>query len=83
MSLPTLEQTQATLALRQSPLPGLRKLSVEETATAVVLHGTVPSYYQKQLAQETVMPFLAGRKLQNRVLVVPAAQVAEPRVTVS
>jgi hypothetical protein len=83
MSLPTLEQTQAALALRQSPLPGLRKLSVEETTTAVVLYGTVPSYYQKQLAQETVMPFLAGRELQNRVLVVRAAQAAEPRVTVS
>jgi hypothetical protein len=32
--------------------------------------GRVPSYYLKQLAQETVMPALNGRALVNRVTVV-------------
>ena len=44
-----------------------RRLGVEESDTIVVLTGTVSRYYLKQLAQETVMPLLAGRKLLNRV----------------
>jgi hypothetical protein len=56
--------------LRQSPIPALRKLSVEETAAAVVISGSVSSYYLKQLAQETLMPYLNGRALHNDVLVV-------------
>ena len=69
MSTPTLEQSRALLALRHSPLPALRKLSLEETEAVVVIHGQVSSYYLKQLAQETIMPVLGGRKLVNRVLV--------------
>jgi hypothetical protein len=57
-------------ALRQSPIPALRKLTVEETAAAVVITGSVSTYYHKQLAQETLMPHLNGRALQNDVLVV-------------
>jgi hypothetical protein len=64
------EQSRAALALRQSPIPALRHLSVAETDNAVTLDGRVPSYYYKQLAQETVMPVLAGRRLLNRVEVV-------------
>ena len=70
MSTSTLEQSGASLALRQSPFPVLRKLALEETDTTVVIHGQVTSYYLKQLAQETVMPVLGGRKLVNRVQVV-------------
>jgi hypothetical protein len=62
-------QSQAALALRQSPIPALRKLTVEETDTAVVIVGRVSSYYLKQLAQETVMSVLDGRELHNRVAV--------------
>lgn len=62
--------SRALSALRQSPIPALRNLSVEETDHAVVLGGAVPSYYLKQLAQETVMPVLAGRELVNHVAVV-------------
>jgi hypothetical protein len=58
------------LSLQRSAVPPLRRLSVEETDSSVVLTGTVSSYYLKQLAQETVMPLLAGRKLFNRVEVV-------------
>jgi hypothetical protein len=68
---PPLVPSRTAAALRQSPIPALRKLSVEECDGAVVLRGSVSSYYLKQLAQETVMPTLAGRELLNRVTVVP------------
>ena len=70
MSPSTLEQSHLTLALRHSPLPALRKLSLEETETTVVIQGQVSSYYLKQLAQETLLPLLDGRQLLNRVQVV-------------
>ncbi len=70
MSTPTLEQSRIDMALRRSPIPALRKLSVEEGEAAVVIHGKVSSYYLKQLAQETLMPFLGNRELHNRVVVV-------------
>jgi hypothetical protein len=70
MSTPTLKQSGIALALRQSPIPALRKLSVEESEAAVVIDGKVSSYYLKQLAQETLMPLLGNRELRNRVSVV-------------
>jgi hypothetical protein len=60
---------QASAALRQSPFPALRKLSVEETETVVVIRGAVSSYYLKQLAQETIMSVLGSRELSNLVKV--------------
>jgi hypothetical protein len=60
----------ALAALRHSPIPALRKLSVEESDNDIVIFGSVSSYYLKQLAQETIMPVLSGRELQNRVQVV-------------
>lgn len=60
---------QAAQALRQSSIPALRRLSVEETEESLVLSGWVPSYYYKQLAQETVLPLINGRSLVNRVTV--------------
>ena len=71
MSPTTLEVSHASQALRRSPLPALRKLSLEETDCVVVINGRVSSYYLKQLAQEAVMPALGGRELRNRVAVVP------------
>lgn len=62
-------QTPLSNTLRQSPIPALRKLSVEETDQTVVILGCVSSYYHKQLAQETIMPHLGGRELLNRVCV--------------
>jgi osmotically-inducible protein OsmY len=59
----------ATMALRQSPFPALRKLSVEESEGSVILRGSVSSYYLKQLAQETVMSVLGSRELCNQVKV--------------
>jgi hypothetical protein len=62
-------QPRADEVLRQSPIPALRKLSIEESDHEVVLSGCVSSYYLKQLAQETIMPVLGSRELRNRVLV--------------
>ena len=66
----TLEQSKLASALRNSPIPALRKLSVEEGETTVTIQGKVSSYYLKQLAQETILPLVHGRALINRVQVV-------------
>lgn len=41
-------------ALEQSPYLSTRQLRFETNQGTVVLRGVVPSYYQKQMAQETV-----------------------------
>jgi hypothetical protein len=64
-----LSPVQADRMLRQSPIPALRRLKVEETDSVVVLSGAVSSYYLKQLAQETIMPVLGTRRLLNQVTV--------------
>ena len=56
--------------LRQSPLPDLRRLHIEEDEFEVVISGVVPSYYLKQLAQETIRAGIGERQLRNRVAVV-------------
>ena len=56
-------------AIRRNCIPVLRRLSVEETTEVVTLSGHVTSYYHKQLAQETILPYLKGRELVNRVVV--------------
>jgi hypothetical protein len=70
MSPSTLEQSELTLAMRRSPIPALRKLTLEESENGVIIEGQVSSYYLKQLAQETILPLLDGRPLFNRVHVV-------------
>jgi hypothetical protein len=70
MSTATMQTSSAALALRQSPIPALRCLVLEETEEAVAIYGHLSSYYLKQLAQEAVMPALGGRELRNRVVVV-------------
>lgn len=72
MSTPTLEQSRLALALRRSPIPALRKLTLVENESSVIIQGQVSSYYLKQLAQETILPLLEGRLLLNRVHVVTA-----------
>lgn len=59
----------AAQAMRLSPIPALRRLTVQETEIEVVISGSVSSYYLKQLAQETVMPVLEQRQLRNHVTV--------------
>ncbi|HEX3148342.1 MAG TPA: BON domain-containing protein [Gemmataceae bacterium] len=60
---------QAAALLRECPVNDLRRLEVIESEFEVVITGIVTSYYLKQMAQETVRPAAAGRRLRNRVLV--------------
>lgn len=57
--------------LTSSPLGQLRRLSVTENDTEVVLTGQVSSYYLKQMAQETVRKAAGKRTLVNHVEVCP------------
>lgn len=70
MPTAVLAQPRATEILRQSPQPLLRRLKVEESDQEVVLSGTLPTYFLKQLAQESVRPFLGRRRLTNRIVVI-------------
>lgn len=72
MATTTVWTGQAAQALRDNSNPALRRLSVEETADLVTLTGRVSSFYAKQLAQEAILPHLAGRELINRIVVVRA-----------
>src|SRR5260221_153944 len=64
-------------ALKQSPQPLIRTLTVEENEKEVVIKGTVPSYYLKQLALETVHPLLGNRNLISDRLVVGSDSAEE------
>ena len=66
----TLEPSPIIKALTDSRIPALRRVIVEESDASVVLTGTVSSYYEKQLAQETVRGLCGQRRLINRVNVV-------------
>ncbi|HJZ59160.1 MAG TPA: BON domain-containing protein [Gemmataceae bacterium] len=59
----------AAQLLRESPVSDLRQLDVMESDSEIVISGTVASYYLKQMAQETVRPALAGRRLRNTIIV--------------
>jgi osmotically-inducible protein OsmY len=65
----TAQVSAASQLLRQSRIPALRRLDVQETTGEIVLTGSVASYYLKQLAQECVMPVLGVRQLRNHVVV--------------
>ena len=67
MSTASLIRPMAAEVLGQSSQPLLRRLDVEETDNEVIISGTLPSYYLKQLAQETVRPLLGRRRLLNRI----------------
>jgi hypothetical protein len=60
----------AAEALRYCGVPALRTITVVEQDESLLLQGRLPSYYLKQLAQETVLPFLGGRVLENKIVVV-------------
>ena len=53
--------------LTTSPLPQLRRLVVTVSEAEVVITGRVPSFYFKQLAQETLRPSVGHRRILNRV----------------
>lgn len=47
-------QDRVDLAIRHNPQLSGRRLTIEDQHGRIVLQGTVGSYYQKQLVQETV-----------------------------
>ena len=59
----------AATALRDSPIPHLRLLDIDETDHEIVLRGQVSSYYEKQLAQEAIMPHVGKKRLKNLLIV--------------
>ena len=61
----------AASLLKENAVSDLRNLNVTESDDEIVISGIVSSYYLKQMAQEAVRPALAGRRLRNRVIVLP------------
>lgn len=59
----------AQRALESSPVFGLRNLTVEWITDALVISGTVASFYHKQLAQEIVRAIAASTRIVNQVQV--------------
>jgi osmotically-inducible protein OsmY len=55
--------------LQQSPYRRVRHLSCRMTEGALVLHGRVATYYEKQLAQETVRNIRGIRQIVNKISV--------------
>jgi hypothetical protein len=49
-----------------------QRLICEVDQGEIVLRGTVVSYFQKQLAQESVRPLAEGRAIRNEISVVQA-----------
>jgi hypothetical protein len=66
----------STTLLRKSVYPDLRRLEAIENEDEIILTGVVRSYHMKQMAQETVHSAIAGRRLQNKVVVSPATAAA-------
>ena len=62
-----LDRPSPEAALSASPMPELRRLSVQTNDQEVILTGRVSSYYLKQMAQESVRGSVGRRKLLNRV----------------
>ena len=53
--------------LARSPYFSGRNLEIDVHADDVVLRGVVPSYYQKQMAQETIRSIEGGRQIRNEL----------------
>jgi osmotically-inducible protein OsmY len=60
---------QIDAALRSSPYLNGRRISVECHQGEVILRGTVPSYYHKQMAQEAVRSISEVGAIRNRLVV--------------
>ena len=67
--LATGPETKVQAILANSPFPALRRLRVTQIPGALILSGSVNSYYCKQLAQEAVRVAARGRKVVNRIRV--------------
>ena len=67
--LATGSETRAQAILANSPIPALRRVSVTQAPGALILSGSVSSFYCKQLAQEALRAVARGRKVINRIRV--------------
>jgi hypothetical protein len=67
---PSSKDSTAGIALGSCPFSALRDVVLEEIGERVIIHGTVNSYYLKQIAQEAIIPALAGRILENQIQVI-------------
>ena len=68
MQSPRSEVRQAAQAsLAQSPHAAIRKISCEFGDGVLVLRGRVPSYYHKQLAQETIAHVEGVARIINEI----------------
>ena len=47
----------------------MKNVSCDYHDGVLILGGCLPTYYLKQLAQETVMAALEGRELSNQIMV--------------
>lgn len=60
-------QLRAQSALTSSPFYSLRELTVESRDDAILIYGSVTSFYHKQLAQEAVCAVAGKLKVVNSV----------------
>jgi osmotically-inducible protein OsmY len=56
--------------LRSNPYLALKNISCEFDGDVLILRGCVPSYYLKQLAQESVAALSGGKRIVNQIAVV-------------
>lgn len=59
----------AQVALSMSPVHALHQLHVEEHDGALLISGSVDSFYHKQLAQEAVRCVVNGSSINNTISV--------------
>jgi osmotically-inducible protein OsmY len=64
--------------LRRNPYLALKNVSCDCRDGVLVLRGCLPSYYLKQIAQETVARLAGVRAIDNQIEVVPPASQARP-----
>ena len=60
----------AQSALHASPIQSLQRLKIEERDAALVISGSVGSYYHKQLAQEAVRSIAGDVDVVNAISVI-------------
>jgi osmotically-inducible protein OsmY len=66
-------------ALAASPIAALRELRVERHGLSLRLHGSVGSYYHKQIAQEVARSAAGHFEVINSVSVHPGIDEGEPQ----
>ncbi|MBI1902573.1 MAG: BON domain-containing protein [Planctomycetia bacterium] len=67
LSPPPALEDQVTTVLRKSPFVPKTNLRFETHEGRVILHGSVKSYFQKQMAQEVVRGVAGVKQVENRL----------------